>query len=118
MPPFARLREAAGAAGRGIRPLRSALTRWRWASVNAMSASPVPPIARRTAPIARGVAPSGPERLRGARRPEQDGGGEDGEDVKHPLLLTSCRRAAPTRSALRYALERLSRNRVRTGVPR
>ena len=47
----------------------------------------MPPITSRMAPIDRGVVPSGPSACDVPVVPNSSGGGEDGEDVKHPSVL-------------------------------
>ena len=62
---------------------------WRQARRNAKSASPVPPITMRMTPIERGVVPSGPSACAVPVVPNSSDGGEDGEDVQHPTVLSS-----------------------------
>ena len=100
-------------------PLRSALTRCRCASVNAMSASPVPPIARRTAPIARGVAPSGPSACDVPVVPNRTAAAKTARTWSIPssYFIASRRPDQPVRGD-RGRRPALPRNRVRTGARR
>ena len=68
-----------------------------------MSARPVPPITMRTTPIESGVVPSGPRACDGAGGAEQHGGGEDGEDVQHPSVLSRPRWPVPSRAGSAHA---------------